>query len=113
MLAAVGTALAGCSGADSPVVPTLVVTDCEGSFLNLDAARDSGSGVGLDDAQLYTLQMCSSRQQWLGSAANHPVALDGAQPDDLLVTICGQLGGSAAYPACQEAAGPSSASRSG
>jgi len=75
--------------------------------MNLDSAQDSRSGIDRDDATLYTLQMCSSRQEWLETAASHPLALDGAEPSVFLQTICDKADGSAAYPACREAAEPS------
>jgi len=109
LLAIAGMAAAvGCARADAPVVPTLVATYCESSFMNLDSAQDPRPGIDLDDAKLYTLQMCSSRQEWLETAANHPLGLGGAEPSIFLQTICEETDGSAAYPACQEAAEPSS-----
>ncbi|HEY0237120.1 MAG TPA: hypothetical protein VGC37_00610 [Friedmanniella sp.] len=108
LLTAAGIAVAGgCTRADTPVVPTLVVTYCESSFMNLDSARDSRSGIDLDNAKVYTLQMCSSRDEWLEIAANHPLALDGADPTVLLQEVCHDAEDPVAYPACREAAGSS------
>jgi len=87
----------------------LVVTNCEASFLNLDAAQDPASGVALRDAQLYTLSQCASPQEWLATAATHPRTLHGDDPAIELRTICREAEGHAAYPACRVAAWPSGA----
>ena len=81
------------------------MTEREASFSELESARSGDPNIEVAPAELQTLTACTSREQWVGTAALHDQVLGGRAPESLLEDLCGKADYPAELPACNSSTG--------